>query len=303
MGTDAHKVCVICGECCDGHPRFKDRSGRYFHQQCYEKAQRAQWRRQEEISASASAASAVDMPSEFRSASEGNEAIMAHLMTEAGRSTMHMATPETAAAAEHGCPYCGTYAAPEAVICTRCGRHLHEGGHVDTKVQHAQRGRRERINPAWRTFDDLAKYFLIGLSVVFLGLFTGSFFRPDIYLVLFVSLMVAVFVLWQLCAMMLGFAQNVKTGLLVSLVPFYSVLFLVDKLNHTMRMGLWATAVGVMLLVACGGYVLWDEEAREVFMNGAAQSQDHTLPRVAMERCPHIQPRVNDPGGPAWLVR
>jgi len=282
MSTDANKVCMICGESCDGQPRFKDHSGRYYHEQCYAKAQRQQWRRQQEISESASAASAVEMPSEFRSAAEGNEEIMSHLMTEAGRSTMHMATPETAAAAESGCPYCGTYAAPGAVICTRCGRHLGEGSQVATRVQRARDSRRERIDPAWRTFDHLAQCFMVGLSVVFIGLFAGAFVRPDIFLVVLLSLVVGALVLWQLCAVMLGFNLNVKTGLLVALVPFYSMLFLLDKMNHTMRMGAWTTAIGLSLLLGSGAYVLWDEDARATFLNGVAETQsDEALPRHA----------------------
>ncbi len=36
------KLCVICGEDCAGQPRTKDAQGRYYHNECYERAREVQ---------------------------------------------------------------------------------------------------------------------------------------------------------------------------------------------------------------------------------------------------------------------
>ncbi len=303
MTSEAGKICAICGKCCEGAARIKDSKGRYYHDRCYLTAQRAHWRREQELSEASSIASAVGISEaaarsgEFDSALEGNETMMAHLLAETNREVVIPVRPETKAAAEHGCPDCGTYAHPKAVFCTKCGANLKTGEHLATAVLGDKRKRRllRRFDPMWRIFDQVAQRLAPGVIVVFALLFISSLLSPDAMLKIFFAAVVAVCLVGHLSMTYLASRESTSTGIAVFLVPLYSLWYFINSASRARRCGIWTSVIGVVLLGVSFGFAtareqLWGDEwsqlhqpANEDVVAESDGSADEDTPEVVNE--------------------
>lgn len=267
------KTCALCGKDTTDMPRIKDAQGRYYHDRCYVAAQRARWRRDEAVSEASSAADAATAAShgEFDAAQEGNETMMSFLLHESRRRIRMPVKPETAEAAESGCPECGTYAAPTALFCTRCGANLRTGEQLRTEVRMSRRKRRllRRFDPLWKHFDMVARQLAPGVAIVFGLLFLTSLLAPDPMLKIFFAAVVAVLAVGHLCMTALGLRERLSTGLAVLLVPFYSAVFFLESASSARRPVMWTAVLGVSLLGASFGLSvaserLWSEQRADL---------------------------------------
>ncbi len=101
MGESSEKRCVICGLDCADAPRIRDRSGRYAHRACAERA------------SATKAAAAIAAPEP-----DAMSALLADLPVEA------TIQPQGLTAL---CPHCHARVASDDVLCTACGTNILTG--------------------------------------------------------------------------------------------------------------------------------------------------------------------------------
>ena len=116
MADSAGKICAKCGIDVSGSPRTKDKQGRYWCKQCFERAKAAAAKKK------AAAAPAVLAQTD----------VMGQLVTDA--------------VGELGdnCPECSNPMGPGAVLCTHCGYHLDRGKGMKTRVEAAPKEKKSK---------------------------------------------------------------------------------------------------------------------------------------------------------------
>jgi hypothetical protein len=306
MTDESVKICALCGTSCDDAPRIKDSTGRYYHDRCYMTAQRARWRRDQEVAGASSAADAAAAAQagrgEFDSAQDGNDTMMSFVLDESHRKIEREVIPETTAAAEHGCRECGTFLHPAAVVCTRCGADVRTGEHLQTEIKFSRRKRRllRRFDPLWRIFDQVTRQLAPGAAIVFALLFISSLIAPEPMLKIFLAFVIAVLAVLHLCLVGLASRESIGTGAAVLLIPLYSVLYFLDSPSKARRAAIWSSMIGIVLLGASFGFSsardrLWSERRAELNASAPDHADDERDrgPRSASDTAPN-PPYMND---------
>lgn len=211
--ANVDKTCVICGEDCAGQPRTKDAKGNYYHQSCYDLAQKKR---------AASPTDEVDTPAPPTGLDLEPEApSMLEDWIEA---------PAVAAGASSGgaCPMCGEAMGPSAVLCMNCGYNTQGGAAVATKVKKPKRERGEGGGVDW---DSLFKNPLavsatiFGFDVILMLILKSSPGNLPVALIwLAESFVVGLLVL--VLVLVSAFREGIGTGLLTLCLPFYVLYFI-----------------------------------------------------------------------------
>lgn len=105
--ADSGKICVKCGIDVSGSPRSKDKQGRYWCKQCFERAKAAV--EQKKAAAQPAAPAQPDV--------------------------MNLLVDEAVSQMGEPCPQCGNPMKPGALICTNCGHNPQTGKGAKTRVE------------------------------------------------------------------------------------------------------------------------------------------------------------------------
>ena len=241
MPGGAGKICACCGETCEGQPRVKDRHGRYYHERCHGRAQKQQWKRQEQIEHAPSAAfanadtSAGDTAAvaalvlEATSDSTGSSTATGHLSATGDLSAAAIPTPAShngASAALFACPTCGGPVEPGAVLCLRCGYSDHPAATLYERIG------RIITAPISLGIGWLISPKTIGIIIIaFMAALIALAFYSDTGERIFIGSYIALFAAATVWAVVVAFRFGSSHGFLTLFVPFY-ILYTVYALNE-----------------------------------------------------------------------
>lgn len=259
MTGGQEKTCIYCGESCEGLPRVKDRHGRYFHETCHGKAQREQWRRQEQFEHAASASFANE------DTAAGEDVAVAELIlneiaspgdtatgTATGASNDSLSATKVTVAPESSvksvsvltCPECGAAVRPGAVVCLNCG-------YAEHPVTNVIAGARQFLTaPISLGIGWLISAKAIGITIIaVLASFIALAFFSQTGLRIFVGVYIALLAGSVIWAVLVGFKFGSAHGLLTLFVPFY-IFYTVYALNENMYLK-WVFTAQLVCIPAC----------------------------------------------------
>lgn len=267
MTAEQGKICTACGESCEGQPRVKDRHGHYYHERCHGKAQREQWRRQEQMEHAPSAAfvnadtsageeeviSRMILEESASASATGSDTASGATSSAAGLSAVaghvdaihsHNSTHNGASALLLTCPTCGAAVEPGAVVCLKCGYSEHP---VTTLLA---RIRQVITAPISLGVGWLISPKAVGITIlsIFIALIALAFFSQTgqrIFIGAYITLLLAS-TLW---AVIVAFKFGSSHGLLTLFVPFY-IFYTVYALNENDYLK-WLYSTHLMCIPAC----------------------------------------------------
>ncbi len=243
-------TCAICRKPATDRPRVKDKKGRYYHKDCYQKAkQKLQARKQAQSGAprrpkpaapaAASESSLMDDMLALESSAPAIEAPMA----------VPTAQPlsATAAAASVMCPGCGSTLPPGARICVSCGLDIATG--KKKKMAKARKAKAKGGGSASSGEGIVSQSWFLGACatvffVVFALIARGN---PDMEVAYsgVAMLFAAGIGIWVLIS---AFGESTTHGILCLCLPIYS-LYYVLAVNNDNRLKLAYAAANIAYLL------------------------------------------------------
>ena len=236
-----NKICKLCGQDCSTRPRIKDKAGRYFCRDCYEKA--IEKKRSARDAPSSPPSSSVESDDGVDWASE-------------------MLGMEAAAPAVGGglnvCPKCNAPMAGGAVLCTQCGYNAKTGKRsaaaVAEPVGAARKatgsrtggGVSELVTKPWFAFVAITGLFVV-LSLLSRG--NESMAALCGGLLGLSNLVISIVIL--VCA----FQSGIGTGFLTLCVPFYVIYFVFVVNDNSLVKVLFGASLASSLIVYATGAV------------------------------------------------
>ncbi|MCK4342568.1 MAG: hypothetical protein KAY37_12690 [Phycisphaerae bacterium] len=240
------RICVVCGEDCSLKPRTKDRRGRYFCRECYEKA--VQQARAKAAQQSAATPVVKAAPKPKKKAPVARKPKAAPPADDMLTSLADLETTGSAVETAHTCPRCGANMQLKAVLCKACGYNIKTGTTVSAAPAPATPVKRKAGGIAMGGLTGkLASPGILGVLqlVACLGLFgltyVSEVFSP-IYLFV-VSIYSWGVVIWTLVS---AFRESIGTGFLSLCIPFYVLYYVYGKSGNPYLQG----SFGVSLLAS-----------------------------------------------------
>lgn len=203
------KLCVICGEDCAGQPRTKDAQGRYYHNECYERAREVQEGR----------AGPVDPEAPAAGVEPGPMNLLDEIVDDA------LGDVDV----QNTCASCGHPLAAGDVICMSCGFNAQSGetAHLEVKKQ-----KRAKASAGGGGGDGLAARLLTPFGVnlmafMVLGLLLVILFATQslVALAAFILFLSLYLLVGLLVVIVVAFTESFVQGLLTLCVPFYIIYF------------------------------------------------------------------------------